>query len=386
MFRRRHQPDSSVDLDADGVAGRALSDRRTKNLIPRLERGDIAVINHEDLDRVAAEGLVVAGAAAVVNSANSITGRYPALGALIVAKAGIPLLDQVGEATFNRINNGDLVVVVGDEVRVGGVKVGNGRRRNVAELEIEIEDARESASHQLEAFASNTLAYLAREPDLVNIDPIIPETGIDFAGRQVLVVVRGIDYREDLEALRRSGYMHEMRPVFVGVDGGADALLELGLTPDLILGDFDSVSTEALRSGAQLLVHAYPGGEAPGTRRLDRLEFDYQIVEARGTSEDLALLMAFEERAELIVVVGSHTSMNDFLDKDREGMASTFLTRMKVAPILVDAKGVSRLYRTQVRKRDLGLLILSALFTIIVIAVVTEPVRLLLRTLWINLN
>jgi uncharacterized membrane-anchored protein len=134
------------------------------------------------------------------------------------------------------------------------------------------------------------------------------------------------------------------------------------------------------------LVHAYPGGEAPGAKRLDRLGFDYHVIEAPGTSEDLAMAIAFQERAELIVMVGSHTSMTDFFDKDREGMASTFLTRMKVAPILVDAKGVSRLYRTQVRKRDLSLLILSALFTIVIIAVVTEPVRLLLRTLWLNLN
>lgn len=384
MRRRRH--DSSVSIDGDGLVGRALTDRRTKNLVPRLERGDIAVINHEDLDRVAAEGLVVAGASAVVNAANSISGRYPALGALIIVNAGIPLIDQVGEATFNRMNNGDIIALVGDEIRIDNVKVGKGIRRNIAELETAVEVARSSASHQLEAFAANTLEYLAREPDLVTVDPIIPDTGITFAGRQALVVVRGIDYREDLEALRRSGYMREMQPVFIGVDGGADALLELGLTPDLILGDFDSVSTDALRSGAKLLVHAYPGGDAPGSRRLDRLEFDYDVVEARGTSEDLALLMAFEERAELIVVVGSHTSMHDFLDKDREGMASTFLTRMKVAPILVDAKGVSRLYRTQVRKRDLALLVLSALFTIVVIAVVTEPVRLLLKTLWINLN
>jgi len=200
------------------------------------------------------------------------------------------------------------------------------------------------------------------------------------------VVVRGLDYKEDLDALRRSGYMREMRPVIIGVDGGADALLDVGVTPDVILGDFDSVSREALGCGATLLVHAYPGGEAPGSARLARLGYDYEVIEALGTSEDVAMQISFEERAELIVMVGSHTSMADFFDKGRQGMASTFLTRMKVSSILVDAKGVSRLYRTQVRKRDLSLLILSALFTIVIIAVVTEPVRLLLRTLWINLG
>ena len=241
-------------------------------------------------------------------------------------------------------------------------------------------------SGQLGEFATNTLQYLANEPELITEDLEVPTVRTTFAQRQVLVVVRGIDYREDLGTLKRSGYVSEMRPILIGVDGGADALLEVGLKPDLIVGDFDSVSREALDSGAQLFVHAYPGGEAPGSSRLERLGFHYDVVEGMGTSEDIAMRMAFEGSAELIVLVGSHTSMADFFDKGRRGMASTFLTRMKVSSILVDAKGVGRLYRTQVRKRDLALLVLSALFTLGVIAVVTEPVRLLLRTLWLNLG
>jgi uncharacterized membrane-anchored protein len=380
IFRRRPA------IEQDSISGRALVDRRTKNLIPRLERGDIAVIHHEDLDRVAAEGLVEAGAVAVINAQRSITGKYPVQGAMVLVTAGVPLVDDVGEATFNLIRDGEVLCVVGDEIHVEGERIGRGQRRELSELEAEIDESRGHVGERLSEFAVNTLEYLAREPELLTADPDVPDLGIELSQRQALVVVRGLDYREDLDALRRSGYMREMRPVLIGVDGGADALLDVGLRPDLIVGDFDSVSQEALRTGAVLLVHAYPGGEAPGAKRLDRLGFDYHVIEAPGTSEDLAMAIAFQERAELIVMVGSHTSMTDFFDKDREGMASTFLTRMKVAPILVDAKGVSRLYRTQVRKRDLSLLILSALFTIVIIAVVTEPVRLLLRTLWLNLN
>jgi uncharacterized membrane-anchored protein len=380
IFRRRPA------TEQDSINGRALVDRRTKNLIPRLERGDIAVIHHEDLDRVAAEGLVEAGAVAVINAQRSITGKYPVQGAMVLVTAGVPLVDDVGEATFNLISDGEVLSVVGDEIHVEGERIGRGQRRELSELEEEIDESRGHVGERLSEFAVNTLEYLAREPELLTADPDVPDLGIELSQRQALVVVRGLDYREDLNALRRSGYMREMRPVLIGVDGGADALLDVGLRPDLIVGDFDSVSQEALRTGAVLLVHAYPGGEAPGAKRLDRLGFDYHVIEAPGTSEDLAMAIAFQERAELIVMVGSHTSMTDFFDKDREGMASTFLTRMKVAPILVDAKGVSRLYRTQVRKRDLSLLILSALFTIVIIAVVTEPVRLLLRTLWLNLN
>jgi uncharacterized membrane-anchored protein len=382
MFRTRRAAAPS----AGGLTARVRLDRRTKNLVPRLDRGEIAVIHHQDIDRVAAEGLVAAGAAAVVNAAPSMSGRYPALGALVLLQADVPLIDSIGEAAFNRIADGDELTIVDNRLFIDGVAIGKGVRRRTEELEIKLEDAREAVRGQLGEFAANTLEYLAREPELLTDDPAIPDLGVDMNQRQVLVVVRGLDYREDLAALRRSGYMREMRPVIIGVDGGADALLDVGVTPDVILGDFDSVSRDALDCGATLVVHAYPGGEAPGAGRLDRLGYDYEVIEALGTSEDLAMQIAFEERAELIVMVGSHTSMADFFDKGRSGMASTFLTRMKVSSILVDAKGVSRLYRTQVRKRDLSLLILSALFTITVIAVVTEPVRLLLRTLWINLG
>lgn len=381
MFRSKRQA-----VLPDGINGRARLDRRTKNLSPRLEAGDIAVIHHRDVDRVAAEGLVAKRVAAVVNAAPTMSGRYPALGGLVLLQAGVPVIDAIGEAAFNRLGDGDQLAIVDNRLYVGGVLVGRGTIPTLAAFEQQLDDARDAVKDQLGEFAANTLEYLSREPELLTRDPVIPDLGVEMRQRQVLVVVRGIDYKEDLDALRRSGYMREMRPAVIGVDGGADALLEVGVTPDVILGDFDSVSRDALNCGATLLVHAYPGGEAPGSARLDRLGYRYEVVEALGTSEDVAMQIAFEQRAELIVMVGSHTSMADFFDKGRSGMASTFLTRMKVSPILVDAKGVSRLYRTQVRKRDLSLLVLSAMFTIVVIAVVTEPVRLLLRTLWINLG
>ena len=361
-------------------------DRRTKNLIPRLRAGEIAAVHHEDIDRVAAEGLIAAGVSAVFNATQSLTGKYPAQGALLLLRAGIPVIDEIGVSAFNRLRDGSVVSVEGNEIRADGTAFCRGKRLDLSDIEIRLEAAREAVSGQLGEFATNTLQYLANEPELITEDLEVPTVRTGFTQRQVLVVVRGIDYREDLGTLKRSGYVSEMRPILIGVDGGADALLEVGLKPDLIVGDFDSVSREALDSGAQLFVHAYPGGEAPGSSRLERLGFLYDVVEGMGTSEDIAMRMAVEGSAELIVLVGSHTSMADFFDKGRRGMASTFLTRMKVSSILVDAKGVGRLYRTQVRKRDLALLVLSALFTLGVIAVVTEPVRLLLRTLWLNLG
>ncbi|WP_419915308.1 putative cytokinetic ring protein SteA [Candidatus Poriferisodalis sp.] len=368
------------------IAGRCRVDRRTKNLLRRLERGEIAVIHHADLDRVAADGLLAAGAIAVINAEPTMTGRYPALGGLTLAQARVPVLDDIGEGVFASLRDGEELAISGDEVLRGDQVIGTGYRRDAEHFERVLESARVAVRSELGSFARNTLEYLEREPQVLTDELEIPPLRHQLRRRHVLVVVRGIDYREDLAALRRSGYMSDMRPVIIGVDGGADALLEAGLVPHIIIGDFDSVSPRALTCGAQLIVHAYPEGGAPGAVRLDDAGLSYDVIAAPGTSEDLALRLAFEQRAEQIVEVGSHTSMVDFFDKGRSGMASTFLTRMQVSPALVDAKGVSRLYRTQVRKRDMAMLIVSALVTIGVIAAVTEPGRLLLRTLWINMG
>lgn len=370
--------------EADVVTGPARVDRRTKDLVKRLSPGEIAVIDHEDLDRVAAESLIQASPAAVINAAPSISGRYPNLGPLLVAAAGIPLVDGVGPSVMDKVREGQLVSLVDDRILIGEDEIGRGTRQSMASIEATIEESRRSMGAELERFAENTLEYLRKESHLLVDEPDIPDVPVEFKGRQVLIVVRGIDYRDDLAVLRRSGYLGEMRPLLLGVDGGADALLEIGQKPDLIIGDFDSVSEKALRCGATLVVHGYPGGRAPGAARLDDLGLDYTVFEANGTSEDIAMLMAYERGAELIVAVGTHNSMVEFLDKGRAGMASTFLVRMKVGPILVDAKGVSRLYRNQVRKRDLTMLVLSAIFTLVVITIISDPIRLLVRTYWIQ--
>lgn len=381
MMQRRRRRKHGAEVFA-----RCRVDTRTKNLIGRLDRGEIAVVHHSDLDRVAADGLMAAGAAAVVNAVPTMSGRYPALGGLTLAQAEIPVLDDIGSVAFDTLRDGDEIAIIGDEIQRNGEVVASGYRRDADYFEQVLEAARIAVRSELGSFARNTLDYLSTEPEILTDELEIPPLRHPLRRRHVLVVVRGIDYREDLAALRRSGYMSDMRPVRIGVDGGADALLEVGMTPHLIIGDFDSVSPRALGCGAQLIVHAYTDGDAPGAQRLDEAGLEYDVISAPGTSEDLALRLAFEQRAEQIVEVGSHTSMVDFFDKGRRGMASTFLTRMQVSSALVDAKGVSRLYRTQVRKRDLALLIVSALITIGVIAAVTEPGRLLLRTLWINMG
>lgn len=366
------------------VSGVARVDRRTKALIARLDPGDVAIIDHEDLDRVAAETLVAARPAAVVNASASMTGRYPNVGPLALTEAGIPLIDAAG-ADVMTIEEGSRVTIEDGIVSVGGTVVATGRPQSDQGLRDRIDIAKQTMGAELERFAENTLRYIQAEGHLLVDEPEVPEVpGIDFQGRHVLIVVRGIDYKQDLDLLRRSGYLGEQKPLLIGVDGGADALLEIGQVPDLIIGDFDSVSEEALRSGARLVVHGYRDGRAPGGQRLEELGLEYETYGSEGTSEDIAMLLAYEKGCELIVAVGTHNSMVEFLDKGRAGMASTFLVRMKVGPMLVDAKGVSRLYRSTVRTRDLLFMVLAAVFTMVVIVLVSEPIRLVIRTYWVS--
>jgi len=366
------------------LSGIARVDRRTKALVSRLQPGDIAVIDHEDLDGVAAETLVGARPAAVVNASSSMTGRYPNIGPLALTEAGIPLIDAAG-AEVMAIEEGSRITIQDGTILLGEDEIATGERQTHEGLQDRILAAKSTMGAELERFAENTLRYIQAEGHLLVDEPDVPEVpGVDFRGRHVLIVVRGVGYKDDLDLLRRSGYIADQKPILIAVDGGADALLEAGRKPDVIIGDMDSVSEEALRCGARLIVHGYRDGRAPGGERLDGLGLDYEVYGSEGTSEDIAMLLSYEKGCELIVAVGTHNSMVEFLDKGRAGMASTFLVRMKVGMMLVDAKGVSRLYRSTVRTRDLLLLVLAAVFTMVVIVLVSEPIRLVIRTYWVS--
>jgi len=238
------------------------------------------------------------------------------------------------------------------------------------ELEAAVERGRERVTEALEEFAENTMRYLREEGSVLAGELAFPSLTTRFRDRHALVVARGPGFKRDLRMVRP--YLRDFKPVLVAVDGGADALLEAGYRPDVIVGDMDSVSDGALRSGAELVCHAYRGGEAPGAARLDGLGLPYHTVEAPGISEDAALLLAHDKGAELIVAVGTHLNLTEFLERNRRGMSSTFVTRLKVGEILVDAKGVSRLVSRGPGLWPLLLVVLAGLAAIFV-AVIASP-------------
>ncbi|SEH00584.1 Uncharacterized membrane-anchored protein [Nonomuraea solani] len=363
--------------DLPGVTAVARIDRRTKRLTKRLQPGEVAIIDHVDVDRVSAEALVACGAAAVVNVASGISGRYPNLGPQILLEAGVPFVDNANPELFERVKDGDVVRICEGVVYLDDDVVGKGEEQSTEAVEAAMAEARAGLAVQIEAFAVNTMEYVRGEGKLL-IDGVgVPEIRTPMEGRHVLIVVRGYHYKEDIATLRP--YIREYRPVLVGVDGGADALLEAGYLPDVIVGDFDSVSTKALTCGAELVVHAYRDGRAPGLERVHQLGREAVIFPATGTSEDIAMLLADDKGAELIVAVGTHGTLEEFLDKGRSGMASTFLTRLIIGSKLIDAKGVSRLYRSRITTSQLLLLVITALITMGV-ALVSSP----LGKTWLN--
>nr|WP_246311343.1 putative cytokinetic ring protein SteA [Changpingibacter yushuensis] len=340
------------------LSGVAQIDARTKNLTKRLTQGSLAIIDHTDIDRVSAEALVECRPQAVLNAAKSTSGRYPNLGPGILQQAGIPLVDDLGSGIMD-IREGQ-TIRVDDEGKVfdsEGQLIAEGVVQNPDTIAADQEAARAGMGVQLKAFATNTMEYVEHEQDLIFDGVGVPEVTTKFEGRHVLVVVRGYRYKEDLAALRP--YIREYRPIMIGVDGGADAILEEGYHLDMIVGDMDSVSDKALTSGAEIVVHAYRDGRAPGKKRVEDLGVAHVVFPCTGTSEDVAMLLADDKDAKLIVAVGTHNTLIEFLDKGRSGMASTFLTRLAIGGKLIDAKGVSQLYRSRISNWQIFFLILA---------------------------
>ena len=377
-FPSRQRPDAALP----GTSGPLRVDRRTSTLVRRLKPGDVAVIDHLDLDKANAQALLDCGVVAVVNASPFISGRYPNLGPELLARAGVVLVDGVGSEAFSKLHDGTPARIHDGQLFVKDEPVVSGKELSVDEITAMMEEARGGLSTQLQSFTHNTTEFLRREQDLLLHGEGAPDLRTRLAGRPVMVVVKGYDYRDDLRGLRR--YIREQRPVLIGVDAGADALLEAGHRPDIVVigenglapgtrADGSTVSDKALRGAKEVVLHSDRAGRAVGSDRLERIGVRPHNFSASGTSEDVALLLADLAGASLIVSVGTHATLNEFLDRHRSGLASTFLTRLRVGPKLVDAKGVPHLYSGRVRIWHLVLVLLAGIAALLV-AIAGTPV------------
>lgn len=367
-------------------SGKIRAGRRTKDLAKMIQSGEIALIHHKDLDEVAALSLVNAKLTAVINTAESISGKYPNRGPSILLENHIFLLDVPdGEILWTQLQDGD-GIEVDDACNLfkSGEFLCKGRLINGDEIERMTQVAQDNLHDELERFIDNTIEYAKKEKGMILGDVTIPQTRTQMEGRHVLIVIRGKNYKEDLNTIK--SYIDEVKPVLIGVDGGGDALLEFGLIPDIVLGDMDSISDHCLKKAREIVVHAYPDGRAPGNERVLALGLKSILFPSPGTSEDIAMLMAYEKQAQLIVAVGTHSSMIDFLEKGRKGMASTFLVRQKIGYRLIDARGVSLLYRGNLKLKYLWWMIVCAIFPILVLVYISTPMQQLLKILEIKIR
>jgi uncharacterized membrane-anchored protein len=386
------RPDAPAPVASNGAAtqrpteftGAVKLGKRTKRLVKRLGPEDVAVIDHDAIDRVSGEDLVACGVRCVINVATSASPRYGNQGPVIMTESGIHLVDMPGAPLFDVLKDGQQVTVKGDKLYRDGELVWEGEVQDREAVTNAYEAGRRGIGEALEAFATNTMAHIREERELVSGHLELPDLDTRFRDRPALVVVRGVDHKKDLRTLR--SYVRDRKPVLIGVDGGADAILDEGWAPDMIVGDMDSATDRVLRSGAELVVHAYPDGRAPGRDRLDSMGLPYRVVPAPATSEDVAMLIAAEKGAELIVTVGSHFNLVEFLDKNRQGMSSTFLTRLRVGEILVDAKGVSRLYRPTAGRGPILVVALAALVKLVIVVATSSTLGPLLDLVWLKIQ
>ncbi len=347
-----------------GLVGNARVDRDIDRLLRRVGPGDIAVLDILDLDQVSADALVEAGVVGVVNASPSISGRYPNLGPAVLVANNIALIDNAGPEIFKKIKEGAKVRLHNGGVYSGDRRLVHGVERTDEEIADLMHDAKTGLVAHLEAFAGNSIEYIRSEGPLL-IDGIgIPAIDVDVYRRHVVVVCDGPEAADDLKALKP--FIKEYQPVLVGVGSGADTLRDGGYRPQLIIGNPEQISAEALKSGAQVVLPADADGHAGGLERIQDLGIGAMTFPAAGSATDLALLLVDHHGASLIVTAGHSASIEEFFDRTRaQSNPSTFLTRLKVGEKLVDAKAVATLYRSHISGGAVALLVLAVLLAVI---------------------
>lgn len=354
-----------------GLSGVARVDRRTEGLLRRVKAGDIAVLDQVDLDRATADALVAAEVAAVVNASPSISGRFPNLGPEVLVAAGVTLVDAVGPEALHAIKDGSKIRLHEGVVYAGELRLVEGTVQDADSVADALVEAKSGLTHQLEAFAANTIEFMRRERALLLDGAGVPQIDVELTGKQVVVVAAGFGHAAELARLKK--YIREYRPVLVGVGAGADALLAAGLKPALIVGDPADISTEALTCGADVVVPAFADGHAPGLHRVQDLGAGAVTFPSSANPEDLALLLAAHHNAAMVVTVGLSATMAEFLDRGRSGSnASTFLTRLQLGGTLVDGRVIASLHRSRTPFGAVLLLVAAALVAAVVALFVSD--------------
>ena len=354
-----------------GLSGVARVDRRTEGLLRRLKAGEIAVLDQVDLDRATADALVAADVAAVVNASPSISGRFPNLGPEVLVAAGVTLVDGVGPDALHAIKDGARIRLHDGVVYAGELRLAEGTLQDADSVADALVEAKSGLTHQLEAFAANTIEFMRRERSLLLDGAGVPQVDVELAGRQVLVVAAGFGARD------RAGAAQELHPrVPAGADGRRCGRRRAPCCRAPARPDRRrpvEVSNEALTCGADVVVPAFADGHAPGLHRVQDLGAGAVTFPSSANAEDLALLLAGHHHASMVITVGLSATMAEFLDRGRSGSnASTFLTRLQLGGTLVDGRVIAALYRSRTPFGAILLLVAAAVVAAVVALAVSD--------------
>jgi uncharacterized membrane-anchored protein len=327
--------------------------------------GDIVILDVLDLDRITADALVEADVAAVINASPSVSGRYPNLGPEVLVNNGVTLIDETGPDIFKRVKDGAKIRLHDGGVYSGERRLIRGTERTDHDIADLMREAKSGLAAHLEAFAGNTIEFIKSESPLL-IDGIgIPDIDVDMRRRHVVIVADELSAADDLKCLKP--FIKEYQPVLIGVASGADVLRKAGYRPQIIVGDPEQISTDALKCGAHVVLPADADGHAPGLERIQDLGVGAMTFPAAGSATDLALLLADHHGAALLVTAGHTANIETFFDRTRtQSNPSTFLTRLRVGEKVVDAKAVATLYRNHISAGAIALLALTMLIAVIV--------------------
>jgi uncharacterized membrane-anchored protein len=355
-------PTRQIPSVLPGIRGTLRAGRPTRALIPRLKEGDIAVIDHVDLDRSTALAIAAKGVIAVVNAQPMVSGRYPNRGPQTLAEAGIELIDKVGVTGQEKLADGRKARILDGEIFDGEQLLTSGRALDQEALANDLEDAKRGLSSHLELFTHNSSELLKREEEVLLHGNGVPPLDTPLAGRPVVVVADHPDLDRLLADLK--GFLREQRPAIIAVGRAAKWLTKKQVRHAvLVLGpETDTYPEPTVLTAAAEVVLA-PGGSASesAAELLDRLGVQPKRFESSLAPEDAALLVAYTQHPSLVVGAGLSTTLTDFLEDQRPGLAGTYLTRLALGPTLVDASAVPAVRRKEPRSRRLLVPVLAAL-------------------------
>lgn len=312
--------------------------------LKKFRAGDIAVIDAADISRQEAQSLVDVKPSAVINVSQFTTGSIPNYGPHMLLDANVNLIENVGESFISGFKDGKKARITEDGgVFLGEKSIGQGTVVQRGQAEANFADAQRGLIDHMEAYFGNSIQFIHSEGPLLIDGFGVPDAGAEMKGRKVLVVSPSHDHQQKIKLLRN--FIREYDPILIGVDGGADSLVQQGYKPDLIVGDPSGISSDTLRTGARVILPAEPDGTAPGLERIQDLGIGAMTFPAAvNSSTDLALLLADYHQAQMIVQVGGEIDLDDIFAGESHATPSALLARMKAGTKLVDADSVINLY------------------------------------------